>query len=209
MPSVYTMDLLLNQHATAEFCCEFCNHKFTIDGKLILQQKQERRINNFSGKEQLEFMVLAQSKFKIAQESIAKQIEIGNFPRTWSDKDIRLRFKKWKKCPECGYYQRIAEKEKKPWTTKMIFSLILLLAMPVAIYAVVLYALFSSYVDNNSPLTVLYAILVLSIIPIMYFVIQRALNPNRSFIKKHNMDKSSLPAPRKPVITYGAIERGY
>jgi hypothetical protein len=203
MPDLYTVSSHLEEPVTAFFRCEFCNHEFSRTGKISVDVKSESLFRP-TDDSKLGVFNSAQAKLLSVHAQIDDFLNHGLFPQRWSDEKARLHFNGSNKCPECGYFQRIAEKRKTPWTFKRIFAFFWFLTMPAVIYGVVFYALISSFIESKTPRDLIIAILMIAILPVIFLIIRHLKNRNLGFMKKHGLKKENLPAPNKPQIIYEA-----
>jgi hypothetical protein len=211
MPTVYSYSRKIEQPVAVHFQCEFCNHEFTVTGKLSALAKTEKWLTERAGEAGAELQHRGNEQLQKAKTLFENEIAFGGFIKNFSHDDTSLKFKERNICPKCGYRQRMATKQrpKTPILAKIVLWL-MILAIPVSIISAMYVELINALVKQSFDLSgTILVILALILIPLLLafavFSCYKSKNPNYNFMRKHGIKKQDLPEPRPPKITYGQI----
>jgi len=204
MPTVYTYEGKCEQTVHVTFTCEYCDHHFTVSGKLAASAKAEKWITARAGEAGSELRQKLEHKLQMARGLFEENLKRGVFIHNYNSEGKVLRFEKRNECPACGYYQKMADPPPATIKVKILRGVVGIGCawFVLLIYLVVLVGLIRGVESEMSP----YAIPILIGVPLLVILGALALrNPNRSFMKRHGIKKEDLPPPRSPEIKYGAI----
>jgi len=204
MVRIYTSHVRLEEPVESLFRCEFCEYEFKREGKITVDEKIETWYREINESDVAVAVDKAKAKILKVHELIETGLDGGMFYQKWSENQSSLHFDGGAKCPNCEYEQQI--KEKRPIETKTKVKLGIFLLMPIAIYVTIIYASIISFLDHNSLSSLSIAILMIALIPTAYFLLKRTKHHNDAFMKKHALSKKDLPAPRKPILSFGTAK---
>jgi hypothetical protein len=203
MVRIYTSSIRVVEPIRASFKCEYCDKEFAIDGLVTADQKIETWYREINAGDIAAGIEKAKGKILQMNASFETFLKGGTFALKLDENQTTLRFEEDIICPSCDYKQRISER--RPLKTSFKIKLALFLIMPVTIYLVLIIAGFGNFYTHGS-LESLFLALLLAALPIAaYFLMRSRMKKADLRLKKLNLTKDRLPEPRRPVISYGAI----
>lgn len=204
MPQVYSYSAKFVQPMEIRFQCEYCDHIFTVEGKLLAQAKTEKWVTARTAEAQLELRQRGESSLQRTRTALERFLERGIFPANHISEGMIIKLDKMNTCPACSYRQRMIVRPATPMIQKIFLGIVGFGCGGLAlfVYFALLLALIQGFEFPLRP----YAIPILIGVPLLA-VLGSSLfrNPNRAFMKQHGIKKQDLPQPRQPEIQYGQI----
>jgi hypothetical protein len=203
MVRIYTTSIRLEEPIRASFRCEYCDKEFNMYGTVTADQKVETWYREINTGDIAGAVEKAKEKILRMNESFETFLSGGTFALKLDENQTTLRFEGDIICPNCDYKQRISEV--RPLKTSYKIRVALFWTMPAAIYLAIIIGGFGNFYTHGS-LESLFLALLLAALPIAaYFLMRSRMKKADLRLKKLNLTKDRLPEPRRPVISYGAI----